>query len=264
LAPFLALNRALMREAAPSVVNGLRAIDRGAPTFDGIEAELTAYRAALEAAGVIVETLPALDGYPDSIFLEDPALVFPEGAILLRPGAPSRLGEAAAIAPVLRGLFNRVLILGDGFAEGGDVLVTPRTVFIGLSARTNETGARGLTALLETLGHSARVVATPPGVLHFKTDCSLLDEETVLATPRLAAGGVFEGYRVLLTPDGEEAAANALRVNDRVFLGERFDRTARLLASSGYNVARLPNSQIGLLDAGFSCLSLRWSSRSLE
>jgi len=256
--PVYRFNRALVRSPAASVVNGLRAVDRGAPTREGVQAELDGYVRALREAGVTVETLEALEGFPDSVFVEDPALVFTDGAIVLRPGAATRLGEAAALAPALRHRFDRVLELTEGFVEGGDVLTTPRSVMIGLSARTNEAGALALKARLEPLGRRAAIVRTPSDVLHFKTDCSLLDEETILSTERLASSGVFEGYRVILAPAGEEAAANALRVNDRVFVGADFPRTADMLASAGYDVLPLPSGQIGLLDAGFSCLSLRW------
>lgn len=256
--PVYRFNRALVRSPSASVVNGLRAVDRGAPTREGVQAEQDGYVRALGEAGVAVESLPALEEFPDSVFVEDPALVFTEGAIILRPGASSRLGEAAAIAPELRQRFDRVLELAEGLVEGGDVLTTQNSVMIGLSARTNEAGARALGAILEQLGRKASIVHTPDGVLHFKSDCSLLDEETILSTERLASSGVFKGYRVLLTPEGEEAAANALRVNDRVLVGADFPRTADRLASAGYEVRPLPNRQIALLDAGFSCLSLRW------
>jgi dimethylargininase len=249
---------ALVREPALTVVNGLRAVDRGDPTFEGVRREFDQYVAALQAAGVAVEVLPALADFPDSIFVEDTALVLPEAAILLRPGAPSRFGEVAAIAPVLGRRFDTLLELADGFAEGGDVLMTPRQVFIGLSARTTPEGARALVTLLDGLGRRAAIVQTPADVLHFKTDCSLLDEETILSTKRLASSGVFDGYRVLLTPEGEEAAANSLRVNASVLVGDRFRKTADLLSREGYDVVPLPGSQIALLDAGFSCLSLRW------
>ena len=259
--PIFHFDQALVRTPGASVTQGLRAVDRGAPTREGVQRELDSYVAALQAAGVTVETLPPLDDFPDSIFVEDPALVFPDGAILLRPGAPSRFGEAAAIGPVLRGRFDTVLELTEGFVEGGDVLVTPDVVLIGLSARTDGAGGEALKVLLEKLGRRGEIVSTPPGVLHFKTDCSLLDEQTILATSRLAASRAFQRYRVIVTPRGEEAAANALRVNDRVFLGDRFPRTADLLTAAGYDVMPLPNAQIALLDAGFSCLSLRWKSR---
>ena len=92
-------NAAIVRTPAPSVVDGLRVGTHAGPGYDGVLAEFHAYVAALEDAGVEVETLAALDAFPDSVFVEDPAFVLPEGAIVLRPGAASRIGEAGEIAP---------------------------------------------------------------------------------------------------------------------------------------------------------------------
>lgn len=250
-----------MRRPAPSVVNGLRADDRGSPDFAKLQEEHDAYVAALTAAGVAVQILAADDAFPDSVFVEDPALVYAEGAILLRPGAASRRGEVEKIKPALSENFPTVLeISANGFAEGGDILNTPRTVMIGLSSRTDKTGAQSAVTCLKKLGREAEVVQTPAGVLHFKTDCSLLDEETILTTRRLAASGVFKEYKTVTVPDGEEAAANALRVNDVVFLGSHFPRTRELLDTRGYAVVALDTREIGLVDAGLSCMSLRWRS----
>ena len=102
---------ALVRTPARSVVHGLRAGDRGDPSYDGVIREHEAYVTALRTAGVEVTVLAAPRSLPDSLFAEDPALVFAEGAILLRPGAAARVGEVAEIAPVLRGLFDTVLEL---------------------------------------------------------------------------------------------------------------------------------------------------------
>jgi dimethylargininase len=252
-------DRALVRTPGRSVVGGLRAEDRGNPSYEGVLAEHAAYVAALEASGVAVEVLGPLEAFPDSVFVEDPALVFSEAAVLLRPGAASRLGEAEHLRPELEQRFDRVLELtGEGFADGGDILVTPSEVLIGLSARTDRTGAEALAACLGSIGRAARVVETPPGVLHFKTGCSLLDDETVLVAPPLAGQGAFPGLRELVTPDGEDAAANALRVNEVVFVGEAFPRTIERLEREGYRVVPLPTSEIGRIDAGLSCMSLRW------
>ena len=253
-------DRAIVRAPARAVSAGLRAADRGDPTFEGVKAEHDAYVAALGAAGVTVTSLPPLEAFPDSIFVEDPALVFTEGAILLRPGAPSRVGEVAEIAPTLRELFDVILDLaGEGLADGGDILTTPDRVMIGLSARTDRAGAEALQQALGEFDRESEIVATPPGVLHFKTDCSLLDDETILTTRRLSASGVFRRrLREVLVPDGEEAAANALRVNDVLFAGREHPRTLDLLASAGYPVVPLPTAEIGRIDAGMSCMSLRW------
>ena len=199
---FTDFNNALVRTPARSVVRGLRAVDVGAPSYEGVLAEHAAYVSALEAAGAAVEVLPPSEDFPDSVFIEDTALVVGAIAILLRPGAPSRAGEVKVIAPVLERRFERILKLETGTADGGDVLATPRGVFIGCSARTSTEGARHLAGLLDAVGLKGLPVETPRGVLHFKSDCSLLDEETILCTSRLAASGVFEGFRVVLTPEG--------------------------------------------------------------
>ncbi len=254
-------DHALVRKPGPSVVQGLRADDRGDPDFATLLAEHGAYVNALASAGVQVDVLPADDAFADSVFVEDPALVFGEGAIVLRPGAATRLGEAAVLQSALEDRFAQVLGLAPGgFAEGGDMLTTPRGIMIGLSSRTDLNGAQNVIACLKKLGRSGQIVATPPGVLHFKTDCSLLDENTVLATARLAASGVFDGFETVLVPGGEEAAANALRVNDTVFVGAQFPRTIEILDRLGYAVTALATHEIGKVDAGLSCMSLRWHS----
>jgi dimethylargininase len=241
------------------VVQGLRAIDTGNPAFAALQNEHKAYIEAMKTAGVNVQILPELNDYPDSIFVEDPALVFKDGAILLRPGALTRRGEVEAISTKLREIFDPVLTLPEpGFVEGGDVLVTPHKVMIGLSDRTDKTGAEALIALLSQLGKNAEIVQTPKDVLHFKTDCSLLDEETVFATKRLASSGIFNGFKQVFVPDGEEAAANALRVNDVVLVGSDFPKSIELLDGLGYRIVALPTTEIGKIDAGLSCMSLRW------
>lgn len=255
---FFDFNRAIIRHASQRVADGLRAVDVGAPSFEGVQSEQYAYVAALKAAGVTVIELLPLERFPDSLFVEDTALVFTGAAILLNPGAPTRRGEAAEIAPMLEQQFRHVLKLQEGNADGGDILATPRGVFIGISQRTTPQGARALVSLLNKLGMHGRAVSTPKGVLHLKSDCALLDEETVLCTPRLAASEAFEGFRTILTPAGEEGAANAVRIGDRVLISAGYPRTAALLEKAGCIVVPLATDEIAKIDAGLSCMSLRW------
>jgi dimethylargininase len=252
---------AIVRTPGASVVDGLRDDPSQTPAYAKVVEEHAAYVAALAAAGVAVDVLEPLEQFPDSVFVEDPALVFGNGAILLRPGAPSREGEREPMRAALARHFSTILELDSGeFADGGDVLVTPDTVFIGLSKRTTAVGAEALAAHLATLGRPALVVETPRGVLHFKTAVSLLDTDTLLATPAMAASGALPGFDILVTPPGEEAAANALRVNDRVFVGAHFPRTIELLTWRGFIVVPLGVAEIAKLDAGLSCMSLRWQA----
>jgi dimethylargininase len=253
-------DRAIVRLPAASVVNGLRAGGQEDPSHEGVHAEHRAYVAALEAVGLAVETLPPLEDFPDSVFVEDPAFVLPEGAILLRPGARSRMGEEAELAPVLARRFGRVLEMDEGFADGGDILILPDEILIGLSGRTDRLGAERFVALARELGRAARIVETPAGTLHLKTACALIDEASVVATPDLAAAELFGSLEVVTTPVGEEAAANLVRVNDRVLLADGYPRTAEKLAARGLDILLLPAREIARIDAGLSCMSLRWKA----
>ena len=251
-------NSAMVRLPGKSVVKGLRAHPGPAPTFEKVLAEHAAYIEALRNAGVRVTVLDALEQFPDSIFVEDPALVFSAAAVLLRPGAPTRLAEAEALSPSLAARFPTLLRLGEGHADGGDILMTPQGAFIGLSARTDESGAAALQSLLASIGIGSQVVGTPRGTLHLKSDCALIAEDTVLATEELAESGLFDGFRVLVVPPDERAAANAVRVNDVVLLKAGCPRTADMLGKHGLAVVPLPVTEIATIDAGLSCMSLRW------
>jgi dimethylargininase len=251
---------AIVREPGRSVVKGLKSDPAAVASYEGVLAEHRAYCDALAVAGLAVDILPPLEAFPDSVFVEDPALVFSEGAILLRPGAPSRLAEREEMRGVLARHFANVLELGVGeYVDGGDVLVTPETVFIGLSGRTNRIGAQALTGKLAQLGRKSRTVDVPATVLHLKSAAALLDGHTVLVTPALAQSGVFDKLAVLVTPQGEEAGANLVRVNNRVLLGKSYPRTAEMIARHGLKVKLLPVSEVAKLDAGLSCMSLRWA-----
>lgn len=257
-------DHAILRTPGHSVTHGLREHDGPSPVYRDVALEHRDYHRALEAAGVAVDLLPPLEEYPDSIFVEDPALVFPEGAIVLRPGTATRVGETDHLRPALLRHFGVVTELTDGNADGGDVLVTPDLVYIGLSSRTDRRGATALVQALQAIGRRAQVVTPPPGVLHLKTAASLIDEETMLVTAPVEGSGLFARFRQLVVPQGEEAAANALRVNDALLVGSRFPRTIEMLDRLDYRLVLLDTSQIGLIDAGLSCMSLRWASRGAE
>ncbi|MEO0637024.1 MAG: dimethylarginine dimethylaminohydrolase [Pseudomonadota bacterium] len=255
----------LSRAPAPSITDGLRADDVGDPEFETLLFHHAAYISALEEAGCETRVLPALEHFPDSVFIEDAALCLGSTAIALRPGAPSRFGETAALRPDLQRIFDTVIDLPgasmeDGaLVDGGDILVTETEVLVGLSERTDQAGFDALSEIVKDLGYQARAVHTPKGVLHFKSDCGLLDDETIFSTQALAASGCFETYRVLDAPVGEERAANLIRVNDHVLISDGYPRTADLLTGAGYTVITLPNSEAAKVDGGLSCMSLRFN-----
>ncbi len=257
-------SHAITRRPSASIIAGLRAVDTGTPDLALMQAHHADYVAALRSTGAEVVELGALEAFPDSVFVEDTALCLPEGAVVMRPGAPTRLGEAAEMAPHLQRLYGSVKQISgaEAFIEGGDILTTETEILVGRSARTNAAGVAELTALVADWGHRVREVFTPPGVLHFKTDCSLLDGETILSTKRLDASGCFAGYKVIHVAEDEEACANTIRFNNLVIMPAGFPRTRDVLDAAGYSVCEIGNSECAKLDGGMSCLSLRFTPKA--
>src|SRR5919107_5758471 len=140
------------------------------------------YCDALRACGAQVVTLPAVDELPDSVFVEDTAIVLDEVAVLTRPGVESRRGEVKLMEPEVARLRPVVRVEPPATLEGGDVLRLGRTLYVGLSPRTNAEGADSLRRLVVPYGYEVLTVE-PRGCLHLKTGCSALDEGAVLVNP---------------------------------------------------------------------------------
>jgi dimethylargininase len=225
-------------------------IDAGAAA-----AQHRGYREALAACGVRVVTLPPAEGLPDSVFVEDTAIVLDEVAVLTRPGVGSRRGEVSLIEPEVARLRPLVRVEPPATLEGGDVLRLGRTLYVGLSPRTNAEGIEGLRRLAAPHGYEVLAVE-PRGCLHLKTGCSGLDEETVLVNPDWVDAAVFRGREVVPVDASEPWAANALSVGGPVCVSAAFPRTAGMLASRGYDVRAVEVSEFAKAEGGLTCMSL--------
>lgn len=239
--------------------NGLR--DGGGPNPDAdlFAAQHQAYVAALQDAGLQITQLPANEEFPDSVFVEDAAICLRDAAIALRPGAPSRFAETALIQPALKQQFGQVIDLpGSGFVDGGDVLLSDNHAFIGQSKRTNQQGFDALAEVLTKFNYHPIKVETPADILHFKTECGLLDSNTIFATGKLATNEGFKDYNIVEVPFGEEGAANIVRINEAVFISDGYPKSHEKLRDLGYKVVILNTSEAAKIDGGLSCMSLRF------
>ena len=160
---------AIVRCPADSATQGLRAVDTGAPDITLMRRHHADYVAALKAEGAEVIELPPLADFPDAQFVEDTALCLREGAVIMRPGAPTRLGEAAEMAPVLGQFYDEIAwIEGPGTIEAGDVLTTETEILVGRSARTDATGISALAGIVAALGLQGARIADPAGCPAFQ------------------------------------------------------------------------------------------------
>ena len=258
--PCYQFTNALCRAPARSVARGLRLEDKGDPDFDLLLRQHDIYIEALKTAGVTVNIMPAQEDVPDSVFVEDAALILGGTAILLNPGAHSRAGEPGALVKDGAAYFKAVMETDlSGPIDGGDILVFDDVIFAGLSNRTSQTGANDLAKIADRFGYGLKTVKTPPDILHFKSHCSVLDERTALATPSLAGTGCFDGYKVLSTPENEPQGSNVIRVNETVIMPAEAPETAKMLRAEGFNVLAVPTSEVAKIDGAVSCCSLRYS-----
>jgi dimethylargininase len=214
-----------------------------------------AYEHALRDAGYTVERLEASPEMPDSVFIEDVAIVFDELAIVTRPGAESRRAEVPAVAEALQRFRPVRVIQPPGTIDGGDVLVAGRQVFVGLSTRTNADAARQMREILAPLGYTVRE-ARVRGCLHLKSAVTAIAGDTLLANLAWIERGLFDGFDVVAIDASEPMAANALRVGDRVIYPTAFPRTADRLAARGLTLSFVDASEVAKAEGAVTCCSL--------
>lgn len=257
----MTFTRAIARPPGGTFADGLTTAGLGPPDLSAALAQHAAYLAALEACGLEVTVLPPDDRFPDSTFVEDTAVLARGLAVLCRPGAPSRAGEVEAIRPALDAFFHSsAAIEAPGTVDGGDVCEAGDHVFIGVSERTNEEGARQLASLLSSVGLDSSFVDIRgiPGLLHLKSGIAWLGGRTLALTDLLASRPEFRNWSRLPVPPGEEYAANAVLVNGRVLLAAGFPRFEGAVRARGLPTVPLEMSEFRKLDGGLSCLSLRF------
>ncbi len=228
------------------------------PDYYKIFEEHNSYLNILKKIGLKINLLEPLENYPDSIFVEDNAIIYNLNCIILKPFHHSRKGECKVIKNEIKKYFKKILFVERGTIEGGDVLNINNHFIIGLSNRTDKIGAQSLSILLKSLGASVKICQTPKNILHFKSECSLIDENTILVSERMAKLDYLKSnFNLIKLPKGDEVAANSLRINNQMLIPDGFAKTEEIL-SKKYNIIKIKVNEISKIDAGLSCMSLRW------
>lgn len=213
------------------------------------------YEACLEDLGVKVISLPAEPSLPDCMFVEDPAVVVEEIAVMARMGAESRRREGERLSTVLA-RFRRLRWMREpATLEGGDVLSIGHTLYTGLSSRTNQAGIEQLAEAVEPAGYTVRPVAVR-GCLHLKSACCALGERTLLINRDWVDPSAFEGLELIDVAPEEPAAANVLTIGDTALVPQTYPRTAAIVARLGWRVRRLDISELQKAEAGLTCSSI--------
>lgn len=247
---------ALTRDISPALQDcALTHLAREPIDVDRARTQHAAYEAALAELGCDVRRLDADEGMPDSVFIEDTAVVLDEVAVITRPGAPSRRGETAAVADALAAHRRLVRLEAPARLDGGDVLVVDRRVFVGRSERTNMTGIRQLRDALRKHGYTVEGVPLH-GCLHLKTAVTHVGGGRLVINRAWVPAEAFAGLELIDADPGEPFAANALLVGERVIYPAEFSRTRERLEAAGIGILPVPADELAKAEGGVTCCSL--------
>ena len=217
--------------------------------------EHDAYERALRSLGAtVVRAAPAPD-HPDSVFVEDTAIVLDEVAVITRPGAASRQAETAGVVKALSPYRSLVHMTAPATLDGGDVLRVGRTLYIGRSSRTNAAGIEQLAQLVGEWDYQV-VSLDVTGCLHLKSAVTQVAHGVLLANTAWVPAGAFVPLDMLDVDPAEPAAANALRIGDAVVFPEHHPRTARRLEQAGIRLIPVPAGELAKAEGGVTCCSL--------
>jgi len=250
--------KAIVRTPCKNIVNGLTTANLGKPDYEKALKQHSQYVEALEECGLEVIILEPDENFPDSTFVEDTALLTPHCAIITNPGAPSRQGEIVEIKEVLRRYFNNIEHINDpGTVDGGDILRVGSHFYIGISERTNSTGAQQVISILNKYGMSAATVSLK-NVLHLKSGVSYLEKNNLVVSSEFIENTQFQSYNLIKVDQEESYAANCVWVNETVLIAKGFPKTKEAIEKAGYKTIEIDVSEFRKVDGGLSCLSLRF------
>jgi len=247
---------AITRGVSPGIENcELTHLTRQPIDFSLVQAQHRRYEECLAALGCQAHCLPAEPDLPDSVFVEDTAIVLDEVAVITRPGAASRLPETLSIAQALQPYRKLRYIESPGTLDGGDVLRLDRKLFVGLSSRSNESGLAQLRQLAAPFGYTVEGVSVQ-GCLHLKSAVTQVAGDALLVNRAWVDPAVFGRMRFIDVAPSEPLAGNALLINETAVYPSTYPLTQNRLQDDGIAVRTVDVSELIKAEGAVTCCSL--------
>ncbi len=251
---------AITRQVSPAIDRcELTHLERTPINLERARLQHHAYEQALRDLGVKVYSLPEEPNLPDSVFVEDTAVVLDECAVITRPGAESRLAEVEAVAQALAPYRQLFTIQAPGRLDGGDVLKVGRKIFVGLSGRSNQAAIDQMGAFLDPLSYTI-VGIRVNGCLHLKSAVTQLGADTLLTNPAWVEAGNFPGLNIIEIDPSEPYAANALLVGENILYQPVYPKSLEKLEALGIHPILVDESELGKAEGALTCCSLIFNS----
>ncbi|MGB9004586.1 MAG: hypothetical protein WCB96_02565 [Candidatus Aminicenantales bacterium] len=250
---------ALTREVSPSIGRcELTHLPRRAIDVHAAGEQHRRYESCLSGLGCEVHRLLVEPDLPDSVFVEDTAVVLDELAVIMRPGVESRRAETPAVAEALKAYRRLYTIGAPGTLDGGDVLLFDKVLYAGLSSRTNKAGLEQLKTICQPFGYAVMPVEIK-GCLHLKSAVTRVGPNTILINRDWLKTSSFQGLEIVDVDPSEPLAANALLIGESVVYPLAYERTRRRLEDRGILVKTVDVSELAKAEGGVTCCSLIFS-----
>lgn len=258
----LTFKNAIVRKPSQSMLEGISTnmFSNDSPIYEKAVTQHEGYVKALSELGAKVLVLDALEEYPDSCFVEDPAVVMPECAIITNSPKDSRNGEKKEILPAIKQFYKDAQIFhieAPGTMEGGDVMLVGKHFYIGQSDRTNAEGAKQFDEIVSKFGYTTSTVPVTEG-LHLKDFVIYLENNNMLVSETMNKIAEFEKFNRFVVPEEELYAINSLYFNDTVLVPHNHPKTLEHIKSLGYKVQEIDTDEFKKIDGSLTCLSLRF------
>ena len=247
---------AIIRSISPKMGDcELTHLERESIDIPKAEQQHSKYVKTLESLGCNIQKATATPDLPDSVFVEDCAIVLDEIAIITHPGAESRRKEVTGIAEVLDTHRKLFYIQSPGILDGGDVLVIGKNIWVGLSNRSNSNAVEQLEKFTSPFGYSVKGVKVTD-CLHLKSAVTQVGENSVLLNPNWIDTSIFKGFKIIETHPDEPNSANALVINDTLLFPKAYPKTAQILKERGYKIIQVDNSEVIKAEGALTCCSI--------
>jgi dimethylargininase len=251
---------ALTRKVSSALANcELSFVARQPIDMDKARAQHHAYEQLLGELGARIISLPEEAELPDSMFVEDPAIMLDEVAVICPLGTETRRKEAASLAAALEKYRTLRHVTLPGTLEGGDVLRIGKKIFVGLTKRTSAEGIRQLAVIVEKHDYDVTVIPVT-GCLHLKSAVTYLGRNTLLANRAWFDAKRLQAYAWIDVDTAEPHAANALAISDAVIFPASFPKTREKIEAAGFHVRTLDVSELQKAESGLTCSSLLFES----
>ena len=254
--------KAITKKPCKALINGISTAQfgEGTPDYEKAVKQHDKYVETLRGLGLEVTDLEADERFPDSCFVEDPAVVMERCAIITNPATDSRNAEKFEIIKTIRKFYDEEQIFhieAPGTLEGGDVMRVGEHFYVGLSDRTNEEGAKQFNDIVTKFGYTSSIVPVTEG-LHLKDFAIYLENNNMLVTETMDKEEAFKDFNRFVIDADELYAVNSLNIHGTVLVPAGYPTTQKIIEDLGYPVILMDTNEFRLIDGSLTCLSLRF------